>query len=66
MTPKHIAIVGYGFTGTSAFYPLVDQYPVEEITIFESTGDFVPGYPYRTDECRENNTSIGILCSRHR
>ncbi|MCT8972791.1 FAD/NAD(P)-binding protein [Microbaculum marinisediminis] len=59
-TPRHIALVGCGFTGTSAFYQLVDRYPVEKITIFEATGDFGPGYPYRTDESRDyliNNTT---------
>lgn len=63
MTLKHIAIVGCGFTGTSAFYQLVDQYPVKEITIFESTGEFGPGYPYRADDCRDymlNNTNDSL------
>ena len=56
----HIAIVGCGFTGTSALFQLVDQYPVEKITIFEATGDFGPGYPYRLNECEDyliNNTT---------
>ena len=48
--PDHIAIVGCGFAGTSAFFQLVDEYPVREITIFEASGDFGPGYPYRPDE----------------
>lgn len=64
MTPYHIAIVGCGFTGTSAFYQLVDKYPVTEITIFESSGDFGPGYPYRSDDCADyllNNTN-DTLC----
>ncbi len=63
-TPKHVALIGCGFTGTSAFYQLVDQYPIEEITIFESTGIFGPGYPYRDDECQDyllNNTT-DTLC----
>ncbi len=57
---KHIALVGCGFTGTSAFFQLVDSYPVTEITIFEASGDFGPGYAYRTDECPDyliNNTT---------
>ncbi len=62
--PKHIALIGCGFTGTSAFFQLVDEYPVEEITIFEATGDFGPGYPYRLNECPDyliNNTT-DTLC----
>lgn len=60
MPPEHIAIVGCGFTGTSAFYQIVDGYPVREVTIFESSGEFGPGYPYRSDECPDyllNNTT---------
>lgn len=62
-TPGHIAILGCGFTGTSAFYQLVDRYPVKEITIFERSGDFGPGYAYRADECRDymlNNTNDSL------
>ncbi|CAM2063835.1 FAD/NAD(P)-binding protein [Sulfidibacter corallicola] len=58
--PSHIALVGCGFTGTSAFFQLVDGYPVEEITIFEASGEFGPGYPYRLDDCPDyliNNTT---------
>src|SRR5579859_2747243 len=57
---RHVALVGCGFTGTSAFFQLVDGYPVREITIFEKSGRFGPGYPYRPDECRDylvNNTT---------
>ncbi len=60
ITPAHIAIVGCGFTGTSAFFQLVDRYPAKKITIFEASGDFGPGYAYRTDECADyliNNTT---------
>ena len=56
----HVALVGCGFTGTSAFFQLVDRHAANEITIFEATGDFGPGYAYRTDECSEyliNNTT---------
>ena len=63
-TPKHIALIGCGFTGTSAFYQLVDQYPVDEITIFEASGIFGPGLPYQADECKDyllNNTN-DTLC----
>ncbi len=59
-TPHHLALVGCGFTGTSAFFQLVDRFPVDEITIFEATGRFGPGYPYQPDECRDyliNNTN---------
>ena len=58
--PKHVAIVGCGFTGTTAFYQLVHGYPVERITVFESSGDFGPGFPYKLDESSEyllNNTN---------
>ncbi|MEZ5758605.1 MAG: FAD/NAD(P)-binding protein [Emcibacteraceae bacterium] len=63
-SPKHIALVGCGFTGTSAFYQLVDKYPVEEITIFEASGIYGPGLPYKSDECADyllNNTN-DTLC----
>lgn len=58
--PQHVVLIGCGFTGTSAFFQLVDRYPVREITIFESSGRFGPGYPYRPDECEDyliNNTT---------
>ena len=57
---RHIAIVGCGFTGTSLFHQLVDRYPLQKLTIFEATGDFGPGYAYRTTECPDyliNNTT---------
>lgn len=62
--PEHVALIGCGFTGTSAFYQLVDKYPVKEVTIFEASGIFGPGYPYRADECKDyllNNTT-DTLC----
>jgi uncharacterized NAD(P)/FAD-binding protein YdhS len=62
--PAHVAIVGCGFTGTSAFFQLVDRFPVREITLFEATGEFGPGYPYRPSESRDyliNNTT-GTMC----
>ncbi len=58
--PRHVALVGCGFTGTSAFHQLVEGYPVREITIFEASGRFGPGYPYQPDECPDyliNNTT---------
>jgi uncharacterized NAD(P)/FAD-binding protein YdhS len=58
--------VGCGFTGTSAFFQLVDRYPVREITIFEASGEFGPGYPYQPSECPEyliNNTN-DTMCLR--
>ena len=59
-TPAHIALVGCGFAGTSAFTQLVERADVRQITIFEASGDFGPGYPYRSDECADyliNNTT---------
>ena len=58
--PDHVAIVGCGFTGTSAFFQLVDTYAPRAITIFEASGEFGPGYPYRPSEAGEyliNNTT---------
>lgn len=55
-----IAVVGCGFTGTSALFQLVDRFPNCTITVFEASGDFGPGYAYRTDECPDyllNNTA---------
>ena len=60
ISPKHISIVGCGFTGVSTFYQLVRSYPVKEITIFEASGRFGPGFPYAIDECADyliNNTT---------
>lgn len=51
--PSKVAIIGCGFTGTSAFYQMVTSYPVKHITIFESSGEFGPGYPYQTNERKE-------------
>jgi len=59
-SPEHVAIIGCGFAGTSAFFQLVDRCPVKRITIFEVSGRFGPGYPYRPDECPDyliNNTT---------
>lgn len=61
--PEHVALVGCGFTGTSAFYQLVENFPVREITIFEASGEFGPGYPYRPAECPDyllNNTADSL------
>lgn len=58
--PKHVALVGCGFTGTTALYQLIASHPVERVTVFEATGDFGPGYAYRTDESTDyliNNTT---------
>lgn len=70
-TPAHIAIVGCGYTGTSAFHQLVGKYPVREITIFERSADFGPGYPYRLSETPDyliNNTAdtMGIVPGNRR
>lgn len=56
----HIVIVGCGFAGTSALWQLVDRHPVQRITVFEASGVFGPGYPYRPDDCADyliNNTT---------
>lgn len=58
--PAHIAIVGCGFTGTSALHQLVSRTPVRAITVFESSGQFGPGYAYDPNECSDyliNNTT---------
>lgn len=58
--PRHVAIIGCGFSGTSAFHQLVERRLCDAITIFEASGDFGPGYAYRTDECADyliNNTA---------
>ena len=62
--PSHIAIVGCGFSGTSALFQLVDRHPVTRITVFESTGDFGPGYPYRADDSSDYllNNANDTLC----
>jgi len=59
-TPSHVAIVGCGFTGSSALFQLIDRHPVRRITVFEASGRFGPGYAYRPDESRDyliNNTT---------
>ncbi len=56
----HVAIVGCGFTGTSALFQLVRDYNADEITIFEASGRFGPGFAYQPDECGDyliNNTN---------
>ena len=58
--PEHVAIVGCGFTGTTAVHQLVLNYPVRKITVYETDGIFGPGLPYRPDESRHyliNNTN---------
>lgn len=58
--PKHIAIVGCGFTGTTALHQLVHHYPVRKITIFEAGEEFGPGFPYSPREAPDyliNNTN---------
>ena len=59
-SPSHVAIIGCGFAGTSAFFQLIDRFPVKKISVFEATGDFGPGYAYKTQECQDyliNNTT---------
>ena len=56
-------MIGAGFTGTSALHQLVANYPVREITVYETSGVFGPGYPYRADDCRDylmNNTTDSL------
>ena len=58
--PAHVALIGCGFTGTSALLQLIDKAPVRRITVFEASGDFGPGYAWRTDDCADyliNNTT---------
>jgi uncharacterized NAD(P)/FAD-binding protein YdhS len=60
----HLAIVGCGFAGTSALFQAVDRYPLASITVFEASGDFGPGFPYKADDCPDyllNNTT-DTLC----
>lgn len=68
--PAHVAIVGCGFAGTSALWQLVDRFPVERITVFEASGEFGPGYPYREDDCPDylvnNTTDTMCLASTNR
>lgn len=62
--PERVAIIGCGFTGTSALHQLVERYPVREILLFEKTGEFGPGFPYRVSECRDYllNSATDTLC----
>ncbi len=67
--PAHIAIVGCGFSGTSTLAQLVERFPVDRVSVFESSGVFGPGYPYQTHECEDyllNNTadSMGVFPGR--
>ncbi len=57
-------LVGCGFTGVSAFFQLVDWFPVREITIFEASADFGPGYPYKLDETSAYllNNAVETMC----
>lgn len=61
--PAHVAIIGCGFTGTSALLQLVDRCPVRRITVFEASGDFGPGFAYRRDDSPAyllNNTTDSL------
>ena len=60
----HVAIIGCGFTGTTALYQLVRRYPVERISVFEASGEFGPGFPYRLDESPHYllNNSNDTMC----
>lgn len=66
--PAHVATVGCGFTGTSALLQLIDRCPVQRITVFEASGDFGPGFPYRRDDCADyllNNTTDSLCLMPH-
>jgi uncharacterized NAD(P)/FAD-binding protein YdhS len=66
--PAHVAIVGCGFTGTSALLQLIDRCPVRRITVFEATGDFGPGFAYRRDDSPAyllNNTTDSLCLLPH-
>jgi hypothetical protein len=66
--PAHLAIVGCGFTGTSALLQLVDRCPVQRITVFEASGDFGPGFAYRRDDSADyllNNTTDTLCLLPH-
>ena len=69
-SPSHVVIIGCGFAGTSALWQLVDRYPVQRITVFEASGVFGPGYPYRSDDCVDylinNTTDTMCLVPGHR
>lgn len=69
-TPHHVAIVGCGFAGTSALWQLVQRFPVKHITVFEASGEFGPGYPYRGDDSGDylinNTTDTMCLVPSHR
>jgi uncharacterized NAD(P)/FAD-binding protein YdhS len=67
--PSCVAIVGCGFTGTSALYQLVTEYThsnLKKILLFEKSGCFGPGYAYKLTERQDyliNNTTdtMGIV-----
>ena len=66
--PAHVAIIGCGFTGTSALLQLVDRCPVQRISVFEASGDFGPGFPYRRDDSAHhllNNTTDSLCLLPH-
>ena len=58
--PEHVALIGCGFTGTSALLQLLERPAVRRITVFEGGGAFGPGYAWHEDECADylvNNTT---------
>lgn len=68
--PLHVAIVGCGFAGTSALWQLVHRFRPSRISVFEATGEFGPGFPYRGDDSSEylinNTTDTMCLVPGHR
>ena len=66
--PGHVAIIGCGFTGTSALLQLVDGCPVRRITLFEASGRFGPGLRYQPEACADfllNNTTDTLCLLPH-
>lgn len=60
----HIAVVGCGFTGTSALHQIVERKVCRRVTVFEASGDYGPGYAYNPAE-NENyllNNTTDSLC----
>lgn len=58
--PEHVALIGCGFTGTSALLQLLDRPGVRRVTVFEASGAFGPGFAWGEDECPDylvNNTT---------
>ncbi|MEN9630588.1 MAG: hypothetical protein RJA10_3816, partial [Pseudomonadota bacterium] len=58
--PAHVALIGCGFTGTSALLQLLERPGLRRVTVFDGSGAFGPGYAWREDDCPDylvNNTT---------